>query len=51
MFLGVDLDMLKKRYDRASGLSAAKRGELYRIAGFFQESEEEEEEEPEEEED
>ena len=38
IFLGVDPDMLKKRYDRASGLPAARRDELYRTAGFFQES-------------
>ena len=45
LFLGVDPDMLKKRYDRASGLSAARRNELYRIAGFFRQSDEDEEEE------
>ena len=39
IFLGVDPDMLKKRYDRASGLPAAKRDELYRTAGFFRKSE------------
>ena len=44
IFLGVDPDMLKKRYDRASGLPAARRDELYRTAGFFQKSELDEEE-------
>ena len=48
LFLGVDPEMLKKRYDRSSGLSAAKRNELYRTAEFFQNPEEEEEEEEEE---
>ncbi len=43
IFLGVDPDMLKKRYDRASGLPAAKRDELYRTAAFFRESELDEE--------
>ena len=37
-FLGVDPDLLKKRYDRSSGLSAAKKAELDRIAGFFEKS-------------
>jgi len=45
LFLGVDPDMLKKRYDRASGLSAAKRNELYRTAEFFRAPEPVEEEE------
>ena len=36
LFLGVDPERLKKRYERASGLSAQKREELSRIAGFFQ---------------
>ena len=44
IFLGVDPEMLKKRYDRASGLSASKRAELNRTAEFFRESEEDEEE-------
>ena len=35
IFLGVDPELLKRRYDRASGLSAAKKEELGRIAGFF----------------
>ena len=35
IFLGVDSELLKRRYDRASGLSAAKKEELGRIAGFF----------------
>ena len=35
LFLGVDPEALKKRYDRASGLSAEKRNDLSRIAGFF----------------
>jgi serine/threonine protein kinase len=39
IFLGVDPDMLKKRYDRTSGLSQAKRDELYRTASFFRASE------------
>ena len=43
IFLGVDPGMLKKRYDRASGLPAARRDELYRIAGFFRKSELDEE--------
>ena len=43
IFLGVDPDMLKKRYDRASGLPAAKRDELYRTASFFRASELDEE--------
>ena len=35
ILLGVDPELLKKRYDRASGLSAEKRNDLSRIAGFF----------------
>lgn len=38
ILLGVDPELLKKRYDRASGLSAAKKEDLDRIAGFFQKS-------------
>lgn len=38
IFLGVDPELLQKRYDRASGLSAEKREELSRIAGFFRKS-------------
>ena len=38
IFLGVDPEMLKKRFERASGLSAGKVEELGRIAGFFQKS-------------
>ncbi len=38
IFLGVDPDLLKKRYDRTSGLSAEKREEFARIAGFFEKS-------------
>lgn len=36
IFLGIDPERLKKRYERASGLSAQKREELSLIAGFFQ---------------
>ena len=36
IFLGIDAERLKKRYERASGLSAQKREELSRIASFFQ---------------
>lgn len=36
IFLGIDPERLKKRYERASGLSAQKREELSRIASFFQ---------------
>ena len=43
ILLGVDPELLKKRYDRASGLSAAKKDDLNRIAGFFQKSELDEE--------
>ena len=50
IFLDVDQDVLKKRYDRASGLSAARRDELYRTAGFFRKSDPDEEEDEEEEE-
>ena len=35
LFLGVELNQLKRRYDRASGLSARKKAELYKIADFF----------------
>ena len=38
IFLGVDSEMLAKRYDHASGLSAEKREELNRITGFFMKS-------------
>ncbi|MBR4466810.1 MAG: hypothetical protein IKS34_00765, partial [Clostridia bacterium] len=38
IFLGVDPELLQKRYDRASGLSEEKKEELNRIAGFFRES-------------
>ena len=38
IFLGVDLELLKKRFDRASGLPAGKKDELSKIAGFFQKS-------------
>ena len=38
IFLGVDPELLKKRYDRASGLSEEKREELNKISGFFQKS-------------
>ena len=35
LFIGVDPEMLRSRFDRASGLSAEKREELGRIAEFF----------------
>ncbi|MBP5586480.1 MAG: serine/threonine protein kinase [Lentisphaeria bacterium] len=38
LFLGVDPELLVNRFDRASGLSAAKKIELARIAVFFRES-------------
>ena len=38
VFLGVDPDLLRKRYDRASGLPEEKREELARTAGFFRKS-------------
>jgi len=38
IFLGVDPELLKKRYDRASGLSDEKKEELNRIAEFFRKS-------------
>jgi len=38
IFLGVDSELLKKRFERASGLSAGKMEELGRIAGFFRKS-------------
>ena len=37
-FLGVDPELLKKRFDRASDLSAEKRDELAGIVGFFRKS-------------
>ena len=43
LFLGVDPELLRNRFDRASGLSAAKKDELSRIAGFFRKSDLEEE--------
>ena len=43
LFLGVDQDMLIKRFNRASGLSKEKMNELSRIAAFFLSPEEEEE--------
>ena len=38
LFFGVDSELLVNRFDRASGLPAAKKIELARIAGFFRES-------------
>ena len=38
LFLGVDPEVLKNRFDRASGLSGAKLEELGRITEFFRES-------------
>lgn len=43
LFLGVDPELLRKRYDRASGMSEEKRNELNKIAGFFQKSDLDEE--------
>ena len=37
-FLGVDPELLKKRFDRVSGLSAEKKEALAGIAGFFRKS-------------
>jgi len=45
LLLGVDPELLVSRFDRASGLSAAKKDELNRIAGFFRKSVLDEEEE------
>jgi hypothetical protein len=44
LFLGVDPEVLKNRFDRASGLSEAKLEELGRITGFFRETDLDEEE-------
>ena len=38
IFLGVDSELLKRRFERASGLSEKKKDELDRIAGFFRKS-------------
>ncbi len=35
LFLGVDAEILKNRFERASGLSSSKMAELARVAGFF----------------
>ena len=35
LFLGVDPEMLKTRFERASGLPAAKLEELGKVTGFF----------------
>ncbi len=37
-FLGVDPELLKNRFERASGLSDGKKEELGRVAGFFRKS-------------